>query len=205
MKKDIMISVIFLLLLMGLIVLINMNITGSLDMLVYDFIHNVFNGSFMNVFKVITFVASTKFMIGFGVVLAILWRRKGRGLMISLTLLSATLLAHLVKIIIQRPRPLYMDANIAYESTFSFPSGHTCAITTVIGMFIYFLVKSELSKKIKVLLSTLCIIVALLVMVSRIYLQVHYFTDVLGGILVALFSVSIFNLLYKRIIKSPTD
>ena len=204
-KKDITICLILIALLTALIVLINTNKISNIDMFIYNTIHSLFNASFIDIFKIITFIASTKFMIVFGVVLAILWRRKGRGLMISLTLLSATLLAHLIKIIVARPRPLYMDAKIAFESTFSFPSGHTCAITTVVGMFMYFLIKSNLSKRIKILLSILGIFIALSVMISRIYLQVHYFTDILGGILVALLSISIFNIIFKKIVKSPTD
>ena len=67
---------------------------------------------------------------------------------------------------------------------YSFPSGHAMAITCLYGLFIYYLYHSKL--KYRKLLISGCIIIILFVTLSRIYLGVHYFSDVFGGVMLSL-------------------
>lgn len=96
-------------------------------------------------------------------------------------LLLGGLLIHILKIIIQRPRPLKMfsDVKILLEplKENSFPSGHAQAIfTTAIFLF----------KKIKKFL-LLFITIALLSAISRIYVGVHYLSDIVVGAFIGCF------------------
>ena len=95
-------------------------------------------------------------------------------------------LSSVLKLIIARPRPDVLK--LVIEDTYSFPSGHTIAISTLIG-FLIFLIwqeKGRLNKNLKVVLTVFLSIVALLVMLSRIYLGAHYFSDILGGIIISI-------------------
>ena len=84
--------------------------------------------------------------------------------------------------IVKRPRPSVV--HLVNETNYSFPSGHAMAITCLYGLFIYYLYHSKL--KYRKLLISGCIIIILFVTLSRIYLGVHYFSDVFGGVMLSL-------------------
>ncbi|WRK51815.1 phosphatase PAP2 family protein [Coprobacillaceae bacterium CR2/5/TPMF4] len=87
----------------------------------------------------------------------------------------------MIKAIVRRPRP-NVDVFIR-ESNFSFPSGHAMAITCLYGLLIYYLYKSEI--RYRKLLIVICVLIIVLVSLSRVYLGVHYFSDIIGGILLS--------------------
>ena len=74
--------------------------------------------------------------------------------------------------------------HLVNETNYSFPSGPAMAITCLYGLFIYYLYHSKL--KYRKLLISGCIIIILFVTLSRIYLGVHYFSDVFGGVMLSL-------------------
>ena len=89
---------------------------------------------------------------------------------------------NVIKVIIRRERPIYM---IVRETTFSFPSGHTMASVSMYGILIYLINKSNMNKKLKIILSIILGMIPLMVATSRIYLGAHYFSDILGAIMLA--------------------
>jgi membrane protein DedA with SNARE-associated domain/membrane-associated phospholipid phosphatase len=91
------------------------------------------------------------------------------------------LLDEVLKLLIRRPRPPYAAAFL-HEYSWSFPSGHAMGSLIGYGMLAYVLVVLWLhrrSTQVAVLLGAALLIVA--VGVSRLYLGVHYFSDVVGG------------------------
>ena len=103
---------------------------------------------------------------------------------------SATFM-FIIKNIVQRVRPSH---HLIEVSGYSFPSGHA-TISTTLAFSLYLI----LSKKIKYrkTLLILCIIYPLIISFSRVYLNVHYLSDVLGGIGLALFWVSLVAIIFK--------
>ena len=88
----------------------------------------------------------------------------------------------LAKYIWQRPRPL--EAAVYMEKSWSFPSGHAILAVALYGFLVYFFWKEF--KKSKIQASAFCLgaPVILLIGFSRLYLGVHYLSDVLAGYLV---------------------
>jgi len=115
--------------------------------------------------------------------------RKAGILGICSLLISAVLGEALLKNIIGRPRPFVQAPNIALlipkPISYSFPSGHTASSFAAAGAFI----KNIDNRKITIPL----IILACTIAFSRMYLMVHYPTDILGGIILGLISAKLAN------------
>lgn len=91
---------------------------------------------------------------------------------------------NILKIIVRRVRPEYM---LVDESFYSFPSGHAMVGTFVFGFLIWYIYKqTKLTKKYKISIISILTLILFLICFSRIYLMVHYFSDVVVGIIIAL-------------------
>lgn len=101
------------------------------------------------------------------------------GMTMGMALIIDGIICNLVlKNMIARPRPCWVDPNIslliATPKDFSFPSGHTAAAFAAVVPLMYYH-RTE---------GMIVLVFALLMAFSRMYLFVHYPTDILGGILV---------------------
>ncbi|MFD2925131.1 phosphatase PAP2 family protein [Halobacillus naozhouensis] len=102
----------------------------------------------------------------------------------AVNMIGISLLTKGLKLLFERQRP---DILAQYDGTgFSFPSGHTTGAATFYGFFIYLIVISSLDKKWKWPINVGLMIVILLVALSRVYLGVHFFTDIIAGLLLGL-------------------
>ena len=94
---------------------------------------------------------------------------------------GALVLDNWLKLVIRRPRPTYAAALI-HDATWSFPSGHAMGALVGYGMLAYVLVlfaKGDYRTRIAIVATAALTIIA--IGVSRLYLGVHYFSDVMGG------------------------
>lgn len=183
-KKNIVIIVLSLLFVI-LCILVKLDLLSNIDESVYKFITSNMNDTTTNIYKVITFFGSTIFMVGLCVLLLVLFiilKKNIYGYIISGTLIFSTIMNNVIKVIIRRERPIYM---IVRETTFSFPSGHTMASVSMYGILIYLINKSNMNKKLKIILSIILGMIPFMVATSRIYLGAHYFSDILGAIMLA--------------------
>ena len=95
--------------------------------------------------------------------------------------LGASLSAHVLKMIISRPRPLAVqDMIVNMPTDFSFPSAHT-AQATAFFVSLALITTRGLPWKTSVVVWSLCGLVICTVGFSRIYLKVHYVSDVIAG------------------------
>ena len=157
MKRRILIIGAFILFLLFLMLYL-FNGVNFLDTFVYDLIINLKSDIFTNFMKFITFFASTKFITVIVIILFI---------------------NNILKVIIKRERPTLI--NLVTETTYSFPSGHTMVAVVFYGFLIYLINKTKLEKIYKYIINSLLTILIILIMVSRIYLGAHYFSDVMAG------------------------
>ena len=109
------------------------------------------------------------------------------GVASALALIIGTLITNVaIKNVVARIRPYEviqeLDLMIEKQKDFSFPSGHTCA--SFASAFAIYKCKEVFPKKWRIAAMVLATLIAL----SRLYVGVHYPTDVLGGLIVGLFS-----------------
>jgi len=184
-RKWIIIGLILLFVLLS--ILICTNLIKPFDTFMYELITLGMNDIVTIIYKVITFLGSTLFIVllcVFFLILFIILKKKNIGLIISSVLIISTIFNNLLKIIFCRTRPDVIK--LVHESSYSFPSGHTMASVSMYGILIYILVKSNINKKIKVTLITILSVLPILVGLSRVYLGAHYISDIIGGFLVSI-------------------
>lgn len=134
--------------------------------------------------KFITNFGGAIFLIIATIILFILIKNKKIGFSIISNLVIVTILNQLLKNILQRPRP--NEFRIIEETGYSFPSGHSMASMAFYGYLIYLIYKYVKNKYLKWTLIVLLSILICTIGISRIYLGVHYTSDVLGGFLISI-------------------
>lgn len=135
-----------------------------------------------SVMTVFTFFGSHLFLFpAYMILIFILWVKKNKRLALTVGLIGLTSTAVLftLKAIFQRTRPL--DPLIQDVAGFSFPSGHSFSSFTFYGLIAYLLWKTDISKGWKIAASVLLFLLAFIIAFSRVYLRVHFPSDVVAG------------------------
>ena len=147
-----------------------------------------------------------KFITNFGgaiflsiatIALLLLIKNKKIGLSIFSNIVIITILNQLLKRILRRPRPT--EFRIVEETGYSFPSGHSMVSMAFYGYLIYLIYRYIKNKYIKWSLIVLLSILICLIGISRIYLGVHYTSDVLGGYLLSISYLVVYISLIKNL------
>ena len=150
-----------------------------------------------NVFLWITLLGKWQIVIVSAIIVSIilrLWKKRGSILYLWLALAADEIFSYLGKLLIHRGRP----ANPAYlENSFSFPSGHAMVAVIFSGFLAYILIRHATNWKRKVNIFFGCLIVILAIGFSRLYLGVHYVSDVWGGYLLGLLILTTVTALYE--------
>ncbi len=137
----------------------------------------------------ITNLGSTMWITGLVLLLSILgfqYKKRRSVMYLAITIGGAMLLTELLKGTFQRSRPKLPWLTSA--SGYSFPSGHTLISFALYGFLAYLAFRNIKSKSVfsRVTLAILLILLPILIGISRIYLGVHYPSDVLAGWTVAI-------------------
>ena len=173
----------------------------KLDIYGYDLVSKFLISDFVTpIAKNITHLGGAIFLITLSLILLLIIKNKKIGILIWLNLGISVLLNQALKFIIQRPRPT--EFRIINESGYSFPSGHSMVSAAFYGFLIYLIYKNVKNKYLKWSLITLLSLVILTIGISRIYLGVHYTSDVIAGLLISISYLIIFIHFAKDFMKN---
>jgi undecaprenyl-diphosphatase len=164
----------------------------AFDHVILDFFQTIEDGRIDIVMKGITETGSFWWItIGSIITILILWwkRRDLTGILFFLLAIGGGgIFIFILKYVFQRPRP---STASEYDGTgFSFPSGHTLGSFIFYGFIVYLIAREKKFFKIR-MIAILCLAaLALSVGLSRVYLNVHYPSDILAGYAVGLIWLS---------------
>lgn len=136
-------------------------------------------------FHFMTTLANKEFMVVtiIGVVLLIgfLFKQWKTALSYGIAIVLGNLVLNpILKELFQRSRPAEALRMVA-EASYSFPSGHSFAAGMIYPLITYFFIRSTNLSKHSTLVTSILVLVMVSICFSRIYLGVHYFTDVVAG------------------------
>lgn len=183
MKKRYIVSGIFFLLFVLITILMITNNIKVFDDNVYNYIFSFRNNTLDTVFKTITKCGNTLTVI-IMVFILLIFLGKENIYKLLLTVGATVLTNQGLKHIIRRGRPEHL--RLIKENSYAFPSGHSMISIALYGLLIYLVYKNVKNKLIKTILIVLLSILILGIGISRIYLGVHYPSDVLGGFSISL-------------------
>jgi len=154
-----------------------------LDDLFFDFIRPFINDKNTSIMLFFTKLGNYQALLT-GNILLILYfifivKHKWFAVKIPAIALSSLMLMLFLKNFFDRPRPLMplLDPAIGL----SFPSGHAMSSVTFYGLLIYISFIYIKNKGLKFIISALLVILILMIGLSRVYIRVHYFSDVIAG------------------------
>lgn len=187
---------------------------GSIDSKIIEFIISFRNPELTSILQFITHVGDLKgYLIVTGLCTALFyWKFKSWRFVVELIVVQgvAALSNVALKRVINRARP---DADhLVSVETLSYPSGHAMSAIAFYGFLIYLIYIFKLNNWLKTGLITIFIFLILAIGISRVYLGVHYPSDVVGGYIAGsiwvVFCIVLFNvidLLRKRKARDHVD
>lgn len=147
------------------------------------------------VFAYVTELGSVRILIGISFLGMVYWLVRGDRIeafrLVSIVIVTL-IGTQVLKLLHRIDRPL-IDASLD-ATTYSFPSGHASGSLALYGLTAYVLYRKKQSRVVIFIL--LCLVLA--VSLSRVILNVHYFSDVLGGWLVALTMIALSEWIIRR-------
>ena len=173
----------------------------SIDVFMHDLVvNNLRSDGLTFIMLFITNFCNPIILILLSLVILLICKDKKMGLIIIINLLVSILLNIIFKGIIQRDRPL--EDFLIIESGYSFPSGHSMVSMAYYGLIIYFIYKKVEDKRVRNVLMILIGLLILAIGFSRIYLGVHFASDVIGGFLISIIylvcAIKLLNLKYYK-------
>lgn len=165
----------------------------------YGFMSKHFiSNSLTPVMRLITQFGGTILMIVWALASLVLIKNKRIAISVVSNLVLIALLNNILKLIVRRARPT--GFRLIVETGYSFPSGHSMVSMAFYGYLIYLIYKNVRNKKLRWTLITCFSLLILIIGMSRIYLGVHYTSDVFAGFLFSLGYLVIYTKLTDPIV-----
>ena len=192
-KKIILIVDIIILTIFTMAVMLGKTIV--IDEWVFKTLHEITDGKYIDFFKVFTELGSSKGIAITSIIILIVLFKKG-GINNFINIVSITIINQSAKFIIRRERP---EWKLIEHGGYSYPSGHSMATFCLYGYLIFLANKYIKNKYLKYMIYLICGWIIFLIGMSRIYLGVHYVSDVIGGYLITLAFLLIVTSIEKNI------
>ncbi len=183
MKKRIIFTILCFVLFLLFTILVIGNYCKPMDDFLYQSIYSIRNRGWDFLMKSITICGNTpSILIVLGIFLVFLPKKEK---ILSLIIAGSSVGSNtLLKRIIRRTRPEHL--RLIKQGGFSYPSGHAMIAVAVYGFFIYYILEKIKDKKWRIGLISFFTLLIIGIGISRIYLGVHYPSDILGGYFLSL-------------------
>lgn len=182
-KNDKMLIASLILLIIFIFFVFLRNYFNIIDDFVYSLVKPLISNDMTNIMQFITFFSDPIWCILLSCLMILFVKNKKISKAFILNLILVFLLNYVLKILFSRNRPA--DINLIVETGFSFPSGHAMMSLGIYGFLIYLLLLSDKNKISKIIGTCFLILLIFLIGISRIYLGVHYATDVIAGFVIS--------------------
>ena len=170
------------------------------DGFVYDFVSKYFITDSVTPFiKFITWFGSAFGIIVMALLSLFVFKSKKISVSMTVCLILGTAINNVLKIIFARPRPSVNP--LVVETSHSFPSGHSMMSMIFYGYLIYLVYNHLENKWVKWIFVIVLSISIVCIGFTRIYLGVHYFSDIIGGFALGFVYLVMYIEVSKKIIK----
>jgi membrane-associated phospholipid phosphatase len=159
-----------------------------LDTRLADWLHDHASPGWTTFFESVTFLGNVPTLAAFALVSAIVLAVRGHRAELQLLLLAAVgtqILTLGLKLGFERERPFFPDP-LATESSYSFPSGHSSVSLAVYGTLGFILARHLDDRRAQIASLAAAAVLVGLIGFSRLYLGVHFLSDVIAGFSVGL-------------------
>lgn len=173
------------------------------ELLIISTIQNFLKDVPLEVAKFITYFGheiNWKISVGIAIITLLFFKKFKEAILYFISLPFAEFVYSNIKAIVQRPRPP-IEIRLIEAGNSSFPSGHSTMSMVAYGLLIYFVCKYVKNKPLKISLISLLSCLILLVGFSRVWIGVHFPTDVIGGFSLGICIICIFAIINE--IKLP--
>ena len=159
-------------------------VTGNLqwfDDPIREWVYSIRNPALTEVLKVITYMGNWQTITLLCIVLLLFRKTRLRyGVPVSAGAIFVTIFNRIIKLIFKRPRP-EESLHLIEEGGYSFTSGHSITSMVVFGLLIYLVGKYVKNRKAANILTAALAVPWIFIGLSRIYMGVHFPSDVLAG------------------------
>lgn len=160
---------------------------SQFDSTIINFVYQFRNPILTKIMLAISFLGGAPFLL-FCSLLIILFliikKHKHESILFIFTLLLGFAINFFIKIWVGRPRPTIQP--LVSEASYSFPSGHSMNSFVFYALIAFYIFRFTRKKRLAFLISTFSILLIFLIGLSRIYLGVHYPSDVVAGFVAGL-------------------
>jgi len=173
---------------------------NAIDNLAWHYFKPAISATNIKIAECITFFGTGTFLIPcYGIIILYLRRKKlvKYSMMVSTMAISSMLLGWVLKALFHRTRPA--DPLVNGAGGYSFPSGHALGGFIFSGVLLFLVWKTKLPTHGKWIWSIIVAAFGLAIGLSRIYLHVHYATDVIGSFFVTLSWFSLMFIFFRFI------
>ena len=177
-KRKIFLIIIFSIIFISLVVMFYLNKLYLIDDFAYKYITLFKCDNLTNFFKVVTMCGGFIFSLILSDIVLFFNRKKGLYFFINVFIILG--INTVLKYIFVRERPI--GINLINENGYSFPSAHSMLTIGLYGLLLFYVYRTKNHSKIAKILSLIIICILMLAIpITRVYLGVHYFSDILAG------------------------
>jgi len=160
-----------------------LNEKHDFDAAAFSFLHNYVSEGTTQIMLFFSVLGNYQALVTANVLLTLYFlfirKHKWYSIKIASIALSSVIIMSLMKIWFNRSRPLLPLLEPARG--LSFPSGHAMSSVTFFGLIIYYIYRNVKNRALKTALISVLLLIILMIGFSRVYLRVHYASDVLAG------------------------